>query len=737
MSGQAATPATHAAPPPPALLPRPPIARPIVRTTLALIRDAMSAFVSGYLRLGPIFRVLVPGRRYVVMAGPQANTFLLRGGERHLASRPVYRRLACQLGSENYPVASEGERHRQLRRTLKPAFSREAVSQYVPRVAQVAVRAARSWRPGQRVKVVDAMRAIAGEQLGIVLANRPLGERFEDAVTFSRISVGAGLGSYPAILHHAPWYTAARRRMFGFLRETIAAHREQEPGEQREADLIDLLLAARDVEGRPLTEQDLVANAQMAYSNSLLYTAPAVASLVYALAKHPEVMREATAEVDESFGARPTIETLKRMKTLAGAVKESMRLYPIALTVPRVAAEDFDFEGHRVEKGDYLLIATTVCHFLPEYFPDPYRFDVARFSAPRNEHFRPGAYAPFGLGSHPCLAVGLVEILATATAAALLRNVTFELDPPGYDLRRVVNPFPEPEEGFAVRVVERRSPPPAVTMLGAPATDYLAESLPALARDQVARLAAQVSSRSFDAGEVILRQGEAADHFYILIEGEAEVIKATGDRPPQVVHRLRAGDYFGEIGLLQNVRRTATVRAATPVEVLTMDRDTFMDLVAESDLTSAEIGALVRRRVMSTHLALALPRLTAAQIAAVVPRFETAVFPAGATIIRQGDPPQSFYIVVRGTVEVVNHHPSGHDIVIGALGPGEYFGEVGLLQGRPRTATVRVAADGEAEVMVLDDAAFRSLMTESAQTSQEVAQNMAERLVAMGEAPAS
>ena len=57
-----------------------------------------------------------------------------------------------------------------------------------------------------------------------------------------------------------------------------------------------------------------------------------------------------------SFNRSQPIETLKRMKTLAGAVKESMRLYPIALTVPRVAAEPFAFEGCRVENavGTYL-----------------------------------------------------------------------------------------------------------------------------------------------------------------------------------------------------------------------------------------------------------------------------------------------------------------------------------------------------------------------------------------------
>jgi cytochrome P450/CRP-like cAMP-binding protein len=713
--------------------PRPPVARPFLGIMVGLVRDALAVFVDGYQRIGPIFQVLVPGLRYVVMVGPKANAFLMRGGERHLDSRPVYKGLACQLRSENYPIATEGDRHQQLRRALKPAFSREAMSQYLPRMAEVAARAARSWEPGSRVRVAAAMRAIVGDQLGIALANRPLGDRFPDALTFARISVGASVGVYPPILYHAPWYLGARKRMFAFLREIIAEHRAQEAGEGRDADLVDLLIAARDHLGQPLSEQDVIANAQMAYSNSLLYTAPACATLVYSLGKHPDLMREVTAEVDESFTGRPTIESLKRMKTLTGAVKESMRLFPIALAMPRVAAEPFEFEGYRVEKGDRLLIGTTVCHFLPEYFPEPHRFDATRYSEPRNEHFRPGAFVPFGLGAHPCLGAGLVELLMTVTAAALLRNVSFTLDPLGYELKRFIKPFPEAEESFRIRIVERRAPAPAVSMPSAPVPDQISEALPALSREQVQHLVAHVARADFAPGATIIQQGERADRFFMLVSGEADVVKEVADRPPQVVHRLRAGDYFGEIGLLQNVRRTATVRAATAVQVLSMDRETFTALVAESDLTSSEIGALVRRRVMSTHLALALPRLSAQQIAGVVPRFETAVFPPGAVIIRQGDAPRSFYVVMRGAVEVVNHHPSGYDILIGTLGPGEYFGEVGLLHGRPRTATVRAASDAEAEVMVLDEAAFRGLMTESEQTGRDVARSMAERLVALGE----
>ena len=87
------------------------------------------------------------------------------------------------------------------------------------------------------------------------------------------------------------------------------------------------------------------------------------------------------------------------------------------------------------------------------------------------------------------------------------------------------------------------------------------------------------------------------------------------------------------------------------------------------------------------------------------PKFGPEHFAAGADIIRQGDVPDKFYIVTRGQVEVVLQPPDGLDAVIDHLGPGDFFGEVGLLHQSRRMATVR--AETAVDVMAMDYQTFR------------------------------
>ena len=124
------------------------------------------------------------------------------------------------------------------------------------------------------------------------------------------------------------------------------------------------------------------------------------------------------------------------------------------------------------------------------------------------------------------------------------------------------------------------------------------------------------------------------------------------------------------------------------------------------------------RRAYDEYLARALPELTEDQLVATTPRLQNERFAPGSVIVRQGDLADRLYIISRGRVEVVRRMPDGEEVVVNHLGPGQYFGEIGLLHGGRRVATVR--AVDQVEVLVLDQQTFSNLMTESEMSKDEM-----------------
>ena len=91
----------------------------------------------------------------------------------------------------------------------------------------------------------------------------------------------------------------------------------------------------------------------------------------------------------------------------------------------------------------------------------------------------------------------------------------------------------------------------------------------------LARLAERMERRQLSPGEAILRQGDAGDRFYVVISGILNVRQESrGERGV-----LRPGDYFGEVALVMDIPRTATVSAMTPATIASCDRATFEELV--------------------------------------------------------------------------------------------------------------------------------------------------------------
>ena len=138
----------------------------------------------------------------------------------------------------------------------------------------------------------------------------------------------------------------------------------------------------------------------------------------------------------------------------------------------------------------------------------------------------------------------------------------------------------------AVGTPSQEASPARLRPVAALGYDRLAAAFPHLPESLLAELAQGVEEMRFMPGETIVREGDPADRFYIIVSGQVEGTQSA-HRDMHVL-TMHAGEYFGEVGLLAPRTRTATVRAVGEVRVVSLDRAQFQALVDASEATGAE-----------------------------------------------------------------------------------------------------------------------------------------------------
>jgi uncharacterized protein YhbP (UPF0306 family) len=135
---------------------------------------------------------------------------------------------------------------------------------------------------------------------------------------------------------------------------------------------------------------------------------------------------------------------------------------------------------------------------------------------------------------------------------------------------------------------------------GGQATDFRRDPVysvfGALPEQQADAIAGRLGRATVPAGTIIVRQGGPAEKFFIIVDGMVEVIREDGGSE-RVVATLGPGEFFGEVAILRDMPRTATVRAVTAVSLLTMDDRTFRSLVAQSLGITRDFDEIIRARM--------------------------------------------------------------------------------------------------------------------------------------------
>lgn len=220
----------------------------------------------------------------------------------------------------------------------------------------------------------------------------------------------------------------------------------------------------------------------------------------------------------------------------------------------------------------------------------------------------------------------------------------------------------------------------------------------ALDQEQVQTVVDSVEEERFAAGEVVIKQGDPGDKFYLMEFGNAEVWIARGKHSAaQMVKTYEAGDSFGELALLYNAPRAATVKATTDCVLWAMDRQTFKMILMYT--TNAK-RQLYEKFLDEVDLLKTLSKYEKAAIADVL---DTEYFEAQEEIIVEGDPGDRFYLIEEGHARAI-----AKGKVVKEYGRGDYFGELALINDEPRAATV--VATTRCKCVSIDSASFKRLL---------------------------
>src|SRR5215831_5547879 len=226
--------------------------------------------------------------------------------------------------------------------------------------------------------------------------------------------------------------------------------------------------------------------------------------------------------------------------------------------------------------------------------------------------------------------------------------------------------------------------------------------------DHFAAIEPLLQEEHYEFGDVIVKQGDPANSFFVLTRGRARAIKIKADGEEVPLGVLKPGDSFGEAALSEGGTRNATVRCSTAVDVLRIDRNDFLELVDRVPEIKQFVETTGRNRALQSFLYQFsnFGRLPTTVLRSVIERLKPAVLEKGKLIIREGDDAGPLYILQKGRARAFTS-TNGTEQNLAFYREGDFFGELSILNGSPRAASVQAFTN--CELLSLEPATVRDL----------------------------
>ena len=363
------------------------------------------------LRFGP--------RRAYLAASPEMTMAVLLDARTFDKGGPLFDKARALVG--NGLVSSGFDDHRTQRRMVQPAFHRSRMPGYAALMREEIDTTVRSWQPGVPFDVSDAMHALTLRITARTIFATTVGDQAVEVV--SRCMPLIMRGVYQRMVAPLGWkeklplpgnrrYNSVRAEMHEVITETIRAWRRDGTDH---GDVLSILVG-----NQGLSDDEVYDQVMTMLIGGTETTGNTMAWVFHLLSQHPEVERRLHGELATVLGGRlPDFEDLPRLEYTWRVLTETLRMYPPAWLLTRVATRDTELAGHPLPAGAIVLYSPYALSHDSRHFDDPERFDPDRWLPERAADVPRGAMVPFSAGNRQCIGEAFGQAETTLALAGI------------------------------------------------------------------------------------------------------------------------------------------------------------------------------------------------------------------------------------------------------------------------------------------------------------------------------
>jgi cytochrome P450 len=358
-------------------------------------------------------------------------------------------------------LTSEGDFWLRQRRLAQPAFHRGRVASYADTMVRYASRMASEWSNGDERDIHAEMMRLTLSIVAKTLFDADV-DREAKRVGHALEAIMQLNSDFRKLILTPTWLPTPRK-----IRATIATAKlnrivyrfieERRASGVDNGDLLSMLLAARDDDGSRMTDRQLRDESITIFLAGHETTANALAWTWMLLAQNPHVESKLHEELDRVLGGRPpTLDDLPNLRYPSLVITESLRLYPPAWGMARVAIEDTEIAGYPIPKGCGVSLSQWVVHRDPRWFEAPLEFRPERWEGDLLKRLPRFAYFPFGGGPRQCIGNNFAVMEASLLLATLAQQFRVSLVP-GKEIIPAASITLRPKTGIWGKIEKRSS----------------------------------------------------------------------------------------------------------------------------------------------------------------------------------------------------------------------------------------------------------------------------------------